>query len=105
MHLYMFACLLFCNIVTCIIVLSFLMQKVSRELGINLYILILFYIFLIPWQEDGPDLVSIIKGAHFYRSGKYLDYVSDYVPLTLSEFNKLYAYHRYVIFCQTYKYS
>ncbi|XP_044501963.1 acyltransferase-like protein At1g54570, chloroplastic isoform X4 [Mangifera indica] len=44
--------------------------------------------------EDGPDLVSIIKGAHFYRSGKYLDYVSDYVPLTLSEFNKLYAYHR-----------
>ncbi|KAL9458030.1 hypothetical protein AB3S75_006976 [Citrus x aurantiifolia] len=39
--------------------------------------------------EDGIDLASAIKGSYFYRRGKYLDRVSDYVPLTPSEFNKL----------------
>ncbi|KAH9791693.1 AB hydrolase-1 domain-containing protein [Citrus sinensis] len=39
--------------------------------------------------EDGIDLASAIKGSYFYRRGKYLDCVSDYVPLTPSEFNKL----------------
>ncbi|KAH9743255.1 AB hydrolase-1 domain-containing protein [Citrus sinensis] len=39
--------------------------------------------------EDGIDLASAIKGSYFYRRGKYLDCVSDYVPLAPSEFNKL----------------
>ncbi|KAH7577147.1 hypothetical protein JRO89_XS01G0212300 [Xanthoceras sorbifolium] len=46
--------------------------------------------------EDGIDLVSIIKGLYFYRRGKYLNCVSDYVPLTPSEFNKFYSSYRLV---------
>ncbi|PPS19844.1 hypothetical protein GOBAR_AA00718 [Gossypium barbadense] len=40
--------------------------------------------------EDGFDLVTAIKGASFYRHGKYLDYVSDYIPPTPYEFKKIY---------------
>ncbi|MBA0649638.1 hypothetical protein Goklo_017182, partial [Gossypium klotzschianum] len=40
--------------------------------------------------EDGFDLVTAIKGASFYRQGKYLDYVSDYIPPTPYEFKKIY---------------
>ncbi|CAN0924991.1 Phytyl ester synthase 2, chloroplastic [Linum grandiflorum] len=36
--------------------------------------------------EDGPDLVSTIKGSMFYRRGKYRDHISDYVPPTPLEF-------------------
>ncbi|KAK7826703.1 acyltransferase-like protein [Quercus suber] len=39
--------------------------------------------------EDGIDLVTIIKGAGFYRRGKYLDYVSDYMLPTPTEFKKV----------------
>ncbi|KAM4132316.1 hypothetical protein ACJW30_01G241100 [Castanea mollissima] len=39
--------------------------------------------------EDGIDLVTIIKGASFYRRGKYLDYVSDYMLPTPTEFKKV----------------
>ncbi|KAK4603173.1 hypothetical protein RGQ29_011941 [Quercus rubra] len=38
--------------------------------------------------EDGIDFVTIIKGASFYRRGKYLDYVSDYMLPTPTEFKK-----------------
>ncbi|KAL5864556.1 hypothetical protein ACOSQ3_002070 [Xanthoceras sorbifolium] len=41
------------------------------------------------FMEDGVDLVTIIKGASFYRRGKNLDYVSDFVPPTTPEFNKV----------------
>ena len=41
------------------------------------------------WQEDGIDLVTIIKGASFYRRGKYLDYVSDYMLPTPTEFKNV----------------
>ena len=37
-------------------------------------------------QEDGVDLVTIIKGVSFYRRAKYLDYILDYIPPTPSEF-------------------
>lgn len=40
-------------------------------------------------QEDGVDLVTIIKGASYYRRGKSLDYISDFMPPTATEFNEL----------------
>ncbi|KAF5479268.1 hypothetical protein F2P56_000102 [Juglans regia] len=46
--------------------------------------------------EDGIDLVTIIKGAGFYRRGKYIDYVSDYMPPTPTEFGKLYDENRWI---------
>ncbi|KAH9743292.1 AB hydrolase-1 domain-containing protein [Citrus sinensis] len=39
-------------------------------------------------QEEGVDLVTIIKGAGYYRRGKCINYVSDFIPLTTTEFNK-----------------
>ncbi|KAK2666060.1 hypothetical protein Ddye_004634 [Dipteronia dyeriana] len=45
--------------------------------------------------EDGIDLVSIIKGTYFYRRGKYLNHVSDYMPITPSEFNRFYPPYRF----------
>ncbi|KAG7981558.1 hypothetical protein I3843_04G002600 [Carya illinoinensis] len=46
--------------------------------------------------EDSIDLVTIIKGAGFYRRGKCKDYVSDYMPPTPTEFNKIYAESRWI---------
>jgi len=40
-------------------------------------------------QEDEVDLVTILKGAAFYRRGRFHDYVNDYLPPTESEFNKV----------------
>ncbi|GMJ04369.1 hypothetical protein like AT5G41120 [Hibiscus trionum] len=47
--------------------------------------------------EDGFDLVTTIKGASFYRHGKNLDYVSDYMPPTPYEFKKIYESHRLIL--------
>lgn len=44
--------------------------------------------------EDGIDLVSIIKATSFYRRGRYQDYISDFIPPTISEFNKCYGVNR-----------
>ncbi|XP_024014748.1 acyltransferase-like protein At3g26840, chloroplastic isoform X2 [Eutrema salsugineum] len=41
--------------------------------------------------EDGVDLATIIKIAYYYRRGKKLDYISDYIrptPFELKEFEK-----------------
>ncbi|KAL9812727.1 putative alpha/beta hydrolase-1 [Arabidopsis thaliana] len=38
--------------------------------------------------EDGVDLVSIIKRAYYYRRGKSLDYISDYILPTPFEFKE-----------------
>ncbi|TXG54919.1 hypothetical protein EZV62_020175 [Acer yangbiense] len=46
--------------------------------------------------EDGVDLVTVIKGAGFYRRGKYIDYVSDYMPPTPSEFKKIQESNRWI---------
>ena len=45
-------------------------------------------------QEDNFDLVTSIKSASFYRRGKYLDYVSDYMPPTPYEFKKMHESNR-----------
>ncbi|KAF8390709.1 hypothetical protein HHK36_025236 [Tetracentron sinense] len=47
-------------------------------------------------MEDGLDLVTIIKGTSFYRRAKYLDYVSDYLPPTVSEFKEAYESYRWL---------
>ncbi|XP_021297860.1 acyltransferase-like protein At3g26840, chloroplastic isoform X2 [Herrania umbratica] len=47
--------------------------------------------------EDDVDLVTTIKCSRFYRRGKYLDYVSDYIPPTPYEFMKICESNRWVI--------
>ncbi|XVF16135.1 hypothetical protein REPUB_Repub10bG0005500 [Reevesia pubescens] len=47
--------------------------------------------------EDNFDLVTNIKAASFYRHGKYLDYVSDYMPPTPYEFKKVYESNRWIL--------
>ncbi|KAK1568757.1 hypothetical protein Q3G72_028332 [Acer saccharum] len=39
--------------------------------------------------EDGVDLVTIIKSANFYRHGKIVDCISDFIPPSTSELNKV----------------
>lgn len=42
-------------------------------------------------QEDGVDLVTIIKCTYYYRRGKSLDYVSDFIlptPFELKEYEE-----------------
>ncbi|KAL1547406.1 hypothetical protein AAHA92_23890 [Salvia divinorum] len=46
-------------------------------------------------QEHGFSLVSILTGASFYRRGEHHNYVSDYLPPTRSEFQKIYELHRW----------
>ncbi|XP_031265805.1 acyltransferase-like protein At3g26840, chloroplastic isoform X2 [Pistacia vera] len=46
--------------------------------------------------EDDFDLVTVIKGAGFYRCGKYLDYISDFIPPTPSEFKKTFESDRWI---------
>ncbi|KAI9176404.1 hypothetical protein LWI28_002403 [Acer negundo] len=46
--------------------------------------------------EGGVDLVTVIKGAGFYRRGKYINYVSDYMPPTPSEFKKIHESNRWI---------
>jgi len=38
--------------------------------------------------EDGVNLLSVIKGANMYRRGRQRDFVTDYLPPTLSEFKQ-----------------
>ncbi|CAK7340882.1 unnamed protein product [Dovyalis caffra] len=39
-------------------------------------------------QEDGVNLLTIIKGTSKYRRTRRFDYVSNYVPPSISEFNR-----------------
>nr|DAD30462.1 TPA_asm: hypothetical protein HUJ06_009313 [Nelumbo nucifera] len=48
------------------------------------------------FMEDGIDLVTIIKGASFYRRKRHIDYVSDYVPPTPFEFKQAYESYRWL---------
>ncbi|KAK2666065.1 hypothetical protein Ddye_004639 [Dipteronia dyeriana] len=48
------------------------------------------------FMEDGVDLVTIIKGASFYRRGNNLDYVSDFMLPTTPEFNKVFENMRWM---------
>ncbi|KAL9241804.1 hypothetical protein vseg_015870 [Gypsophila vaccaria] len=50
------------------------------------------FIFL----EDGVDLVAIIKGTSFYRRAKCFDHVSDYLPPTDAEFEKICEPYRWI---------
>ncbi|XP_019225895.1 PREDICTED: acyltransferase-like protein At3g26840, chloroplastic isoform X2 [Nicotiana attenuata] len=46
--------------------------------------------------EDGFDLVTVIKGASFYRRGRHLDFVKDFVPPSTSEFDSVYQPYRWM---------
>ncbi|KAI3862535.1 hypothetical protein MKX03_037639 [Papaver bracteatum] len=48
------------------------------------------------FMEDGFDLVTVIKGAGFYRRTKKLDYVSDFMHPNQSELTKMYDSYRWV---------
>ena len=51
-------------------------------------------------QEDGVNLLSVIKGVNMYRRGRQRDFVTDYLPPTLSEFKKTFDEdHKYVLKC------
>ncbi|KAK0590385.1 hypothetical protein LWI29_026345 [Acer saccharum] len=47
--------------------------------------------------EDGVDLVTIIKSANFYRHGKIVDCISDFIPPSTSELNKVHENIRSLI--------
>uniref|UniRef100_R7W7I5 Acyltransferase-like protein n=1 Tax=Aegilops tauschii TaxID=37682 RepID=R7W7I5_AEGTA len=47
-----------------------------------------FISIFMPTTEDGVNLLSVIKGANMYRRGRQRDFVTDYLPPTLSEFKK-----------------
>ncbi|KAH9743285.1 AB hydrolase-1 domain-containing protein [Citrus sinensis] len=53
--------------------------------------------FACAWQEDGVDLVTTIKGAGYYRRGRIVDYVSDFIPPTTIEVNKVYEEYRWMV--------
>ncbi|XP_052196570.1 phytyl ester synthase 2, chloroplastic-like isoform X2 [Diospyros lotus] len=46
--------------------------------------------------EDDLDLVTVIQGAGFYRRARCIDYSSDYIPPTPSEFKKIYEPFRWI---------
>ncbi|XWS30547.1 hypothetical protein CRYUN_Cryun24cG0127600 [Craigia yunnanensis] len=48
-------------------------------------------------SEDNVDLVTSIKAASFYRHGKYIVYVSDYMPPSPYKFKKIYESNRLVL--------
>ncbi|KAL8557509.1 hypothetical protein ACS0TY_004811 [Phlomoides rotata] len=45
--------------------------------------------------EEGVSFLSILIGASFYRHGRRHDYVKDYFPPTLSEFQRVYKPHEF----------
>lgn len=55
----------------------------------RMFSLILSTVSADTWQEDDFDLVTVIKGACFYRRSKQHDYISDYMPPTATEFKKI----------------
>ncbi|KAK9117650.1 hypothetical protein Sjap_016597 [Stephania japonica] len=48
------------------------------------------------FMEDGVDLLTIIRGAGFYRRRRSVDYVSDFIRPTPSEFEMLSKSYRWV---------
>ncbi|OVA09634.1 Diacylglycerol acyltransferase [Macleaya cordata] len=48
------------------------------------------------FMEDDFDLVTVIKGAGFYRRTRNVDYVSDFIPPTPSEFKQVCESYRWL---------
>ncbi|XP_055803121.1 phytyl ester synthase 2, chloroplastic-like isoform X2 [Solanum dulcamara] len=46
--------------------------------------------------EADFNLVTVITGANFYRRGRHLDYVRDFVPPSTSEFDSVYQPYRWM---------
>jgi hypothetical protein len=50
-------------------------------------------------QEDGFNLLTVIKGANMYRRSRQWDSVTDFLPPTISEFNRTFGEDfKYVLF-------
>ncbi|XP_021297858.1 acyltransferase-like protein At3g26840, chloroplastic [Herrania umbratica] len=69
------------------------LQKAMPDCEIRIFEESGHFLFL----EDSVDLVTIIKGATFYRRGKHLDRVSDYMPPTPCEFKRIYESFRWIV--------
>ncbi|XVF13859.1 hypothetical protein REPUB_Repub09cG0005300 [Reevesia pubescens] len=69
------------------------LQKAMPDCEIRMFEESGHFLFL----EENVDLVTIIKGATFYRRGKHLDCVSDYMPPTPCEFKKTYESLRWLV--------
>ncbi|XP_017628718.1 phytyl ester synthase 2, chloroplastic-like [Gossypium arboreum] len=67
------------------------LQKALLDCEIRMFDESGHFLFLLCFSigEDNVDLVTIIKGASFYRRGKHFDCASDFMPPTPSEFKKL----------------
>ncbi|KAJ8546462.1 hypothetical protein K7X08_019045 [Anisodus acutangulus] len=46
--------------------------------------------------EADFNLVTVITGANFYRRGRHLDFVTDFVPPSTSEFDSVYQPYRWM---------
>ncbi|XP_059294357.1 phytyl ester synthase 2, chloroplastic-like isoform X3 [Lycium ferocissimum] len=46
--------------------------------------------------EADFNLVTVITGANFYRRGRHLDFVTDFVPPSTSEFDSVYKPYRWM---------
>jgi hypothetical protein len=47
---------------------------------------LLFLSFFVMVQEDGVNLLTVIKGTGKYRRSRTINFVTDFVPPSMSEF-------------------
>ena len=80
-----------------------LLLFLTRYLIIHIYAKAVYFLafifqnYIVLAQEDGVNLLSVIKGANMYRRGRQRDFVTDYLPPTLSEFKQTFDVdHKYV---------
>jgi len=53
-------------------------------------LLLVFFFPPVMAQEDGVGLLTAIKGTSKYRRSKRIDFVSDYLPPSTSEFKSFF---------------
>ncbi|XP_028551496.1 acyltransferase-like protein At3g26840, chloroplastic isoform X2 [Dendrobium catenatum] len=53
-------------------------------------------ILLVGLEEESFDIVNVMKGSCYYRRSSYKDYVSDYLPPTPYEFQKISEQYRWI---------
>lgn len=61
-------------------------EKNEYKLGLHIMSTIHCIHFL---QDEKFDLVAAIKSASYYRRGSTIDYITDFLPPTLSEFKSV----------------
>ncbi|CAN1126701.1 Phytyl ester synthase 1, chloroplastic [Linum perenne] len=71
----------------CLLSLSPLLSVFGRKFTFSNFHM--YNTIFVLMQEDGPALVTTIKGSMFYRRGRNRDHISDYIPPTPLEFKKI----------------